>query len=283
MGVYKSTKGEHAVRERYLRFLKCWPVPNRHLHVPTREGETFVVACGPEAAPALVLLHGSGGNATAWMPDVALWAAHFRVFAIDVIGDTGNSAPSRPPLASDAHALWLDDVMRFLSLRSASFLGISNGGWLAIDYATRRPERVDSLVLLCPAGVGRARNMVVPISLLARVRRRCARTVRAIALGRLPSDPPRLFHYQEFIWLISRHWRPRTEKHPIFSDESLQRLKMPVLAILGGQDLILDSTETRSRLEGAVPHCEIRFYPELGHAISGQAAAILEFLLRSQA
>lgn len=43
------------------------------------------------------------------------WAAHFRVFAVDLIGDAGLSAPSRPPLESDAHALWLNDVMDGLS------------------------------------------------------------------------------------------------------------------------------------------------------------------------
>ena len=104
--IYKSAQGECAVRERYIKFLQYWPVPNRQLRIPTREGETFVVECGPEGAPALILLHGANGNAAMWMADVAAWAEHFRVFAVDVIGDAGLSAPSRPPLASDAHALW---------------------------------------------------------------------------------------------------------------------------------------------------------------------------------
>ena len=65
-----------------------------------------------------------------WMGDVAAWAEHFRVYAVDVIGDAGLSAPSRPPLASDAHALWLDDVMQALSLERASLVGVSLAdGW----------------------------------------------------------------------------------------------------------------------------------------------------------
>jgi hypothetical protein len=52
------------------------------LHVPTREGETFIIACGDENAPPLMLLHGSAANSAMWMRDVAAWAAYFRVYAI---------------------------------------------------------------------------------------------------------------------------------------------------------------------------------------------------------
>ena len=129
--IYKSAEGERAVRERYLEFLKYWPVPNQQLRVPTREGETFIVACGDENAPPLVLLHGAAANSAMWMGDVAAWAAHFRVYAVDLIGEAGLSAPSRPPLASEAHALWLDDVMQALSLARASIVGrvAAAGGW----------------------------------------------------------------------------------------------------------------------------------------------------------
>lgn len=68
-------------------------------------------------------------------------------------------------------------------------------------------------------------------------------------------------------------------KLPLFSDEALQRLTMPVLAIVGGNDVLLDSAETKRRLETNVPQAEIRYLPEAGHFIPGQTHAILEFLL----
>jgi pimeloyl-ACP methyl ester carboxylesterase len=279
--VYKSTEGERAVRDRYLEILKHWPVENQQLKVPTREGETFIVVCGPESAPPLLLLHGSMANSAMWMGDVALWAAHFRVYAVDMIGDAGLSAPSQPPLASEAHALWLDDVMERLSLSSASMIGVSLGGWLALDYATRRPERVESLVVVCPGGVGRQKIGIVfktiPLRILGSWGRRKA---GELVLGRAPANPsPAARYFMDFFALIHKNFRPRMVKLPIFSDQALQRLNMPVMAIVGAKDVLMDSAETKERLEHNAPHAQVRYYPEEGHFIRNQTAPILEFLL----
>jgi pimeloyl-ACP methyl ester carboxylesterase len=185
--VYKSAEGERAVRERYLEILKHWPVPNQQLRVPTREGETFIVACGDQNAPPLLLLHGGMANSAMWMGDVAAWAARFRVYAVDVIGEAGLSAPSRPALASDAHALWLDDVMQALSLTQTSMVGVSLGGWLALDHATRRPERVESVAALCPGGVGRQKIAIVFQTIALRMLGRWGRR-KAAQLGRVHTN-----------------------------------------------------------------------------------------------
>jgi len=283
-GIYKSEEGERAVRERYLKFLKHWPVPNEQLRVPTREGETFVVVSGPQDAPALVLLHGASGNAVMWMGDIAAWAGHFRVFAIDVIGDAGLSAPSRPPLDSDAHALWLNDVMEGLSLSRASFVGVSNGGWLALDYATRRPDRVESLVVLYPGGVVRAKNILLKVLPFLILGNWGARKVREKILRSTPANAPKAHQvFADFIALIFQHLRPRTKRHPILSDDTLKRLTMPTTVILGGKDAIFDSAAIKQRLERVLPNAEIRYLPDAGHFIPGQTAPILEFLLASTA
>src|SRR3984957_6389671 len=282
--IYKSVEGERAVRERYLEILKHWPVPNQQLRVPTREGGTFIVAGGDANAPPLLLLHGGMTNSAMWMGDVAAWAEHFRVYAVDVIGEAGLRAPSRPPLASDAYTLWLDDVMQALSLTRVSrvsMVGVSLGGWLVLDYATRRPERVEGLVVLCPGGVGRQKLSIVfktvPLRMLGAWGKRKA---RELILGRGPDNPsPGLKYFMDFMALIHKTLRPRMVKLPIFSDQALQRLTMPVMAILGGKDVLLDSAETRERLERNVPHASIRFDPEAGHFIPRQTAPILEFLL----
>ncbi len=277
--IYKSEARARAVEARYREFLSQWPVPSNQFSVKTREGDTFIVACGPESAPPLLLFHGSGANATAWLADIAAWAAHFRVYAVDMIGEPGLSTPSRPPLGSDAYALWLDDVMAALSFARASVVGVSLGGWLALDYATRRPDRVEKLALMCPAGVGRQKNFLLKALPLMLLGSWGNRKVREMVFGRAPAQiSAGQSHMRDFMALIFKHFRPRVVKIPVFSDEALRRLTMPVLAIVGSKDVMLDSEETRERLSRNVPLATIRFLPDARHYIPGQTDTILAFL-----
>jgi pimeloyl-ACP methyl ester carboxylesterase len=164
--IWDSPAGRQAVEERYRAFLGHWPGPSQQLRIPTREGETFAVACGPPQAPPVVLLHGAGANTVMWMGDAAAWSSARRVYAVDVIGEPGLSAPSRPPLTSGAYADWLDDVLDGLGVSRAAMVGVSLGGWLALDHAIRRPARVERLAVMAPGGVGRQKYRAVAASLV---------------------------------------------------------------------------------------------------------------------
>jgi pimeloyl-ACP methyl ester carboxylesterase len=279
---YRSEVGAQEVLARYREWLSQWPVPSESLRAPTHLGETFVVVCGRADAPPLVLLHGSASNASMWLGDVATWAPHFCVLAVDVPGEPGLSAAVRPALDSDAHARWLSDVLAHLGIARASFVGISLGGWLALDFATRQPARVAQLALLCPGGVGRQRTgfifRALPLVLLGGWgRRRLNALMAGPALARDPaltSSP-----YASFMELVFRHFVPRRERLPVFDDASLRRLSMPLLAILGAHDAILDSADTRRRLEACVPRAEVAWLPEGGHLLVGHAERIRDFLL----
>ena len=96
--IYKSAEGERAVGERYLTILKHWPVPNEQLRVPTREGGTFVVACGAENAPPLLLLHGAMANSAMWMGEITAFECFFRVYCIDMIDEPGLALRHVQPL-----------------------------------------------------------------------------------------------------------------------------------------------------------------------------------------
>jgi len=227
-----------------------------------------------------LLLHGGAANSAMWMGGVAAFARSFRVYCIDMIGEPGLSVPARPSLASDAYAVWLDDVLDHFSIGRASIVGISLGGWLGLDYAVRRPQRVERVAVLCPGGIGRQKVGIVFATLLFRMfggwgRRKLAERI----LGRAPVDPtPPVKAFIDFVALIHRHFRPRMVKLPVFSDCALRDLRVPVRSIVGGRDVLLDSAQTKRRLEKHAPCAQVVYLLEAGHLIPDQNARILEFL-----
>ncbi|CAM4267612.1 alpha/beta fold hydrolase [Nocardia ninae] len=279
--IYKSEKGASEIQQRYAELLKTWPVPAEHLRVPTREGETFVVASGPQVAPPLLLLHGSGANTTMWRGDIASWATHFRTYAIDIIGEPGGSAPSRPPLDSDRLAQWLDDVLEGLGLSTISVVATSLGGWVALDYAIRRPERITRLALLCPGGIGAQKMGWLPKALfLSLFGHRGVRRTARIMTG---LDAPLTEETLDEIVLTFTQFKPRTERLPIFSDDALRGLTMPMLVLVGARDVMIDSAATAERVRRCVPNATVHVLPDVGHAILGQTEAVADFLLERRA
>jgi pimeloyl-ACP methyl ester carboxylesterase len=71
-------------------------------------------------------------------------------------------------------------------------------------------------------------------------------------------------------------------KLPIFSNDALRNLKVPVLAIVGGRDVLLNSRQTERRLKQHAPRAQVIYLPQTGHLISGQTETILEFLRTEQ-
>jgi len=280
-GIYRSEAGGRLVRERYLANLAQWPVENDQWRVPTPAGETFVIASGSVTAPPLVLLHGSGSNSAAWASRVPELAQRFRVYAIDMIGEPGLSAPVRPDLLSDAYARWLDAVLDYLELTRVPIMAFSLGSWLAVDYATRRPERVDRLSLSCPTGIGRQKKgflvKAILLSLLGRWGRR--KSITGMLGPGLPAmDAVEAEAFLDEVLLVSKNYRYRSGDLPIFGDGTLRLLTMPVQVFVGEQDVMFDSAETARRLAAAVPHATVRVLPDVSHFVPPQSDEEFEFL-----
>jgi pimeloyl-ACP methyl ester carboxylesterase len=255
-------------------------VPHEEIRVPTCQGETFVVTCGAADAPAVVLLHGGATNSAMWNRNVQTWARTFRLYAVDIIGEPGFSATSRPPLSSDAYARWMDDVLAGLRLSRASFVGASFGGLLALDYAIRRPANVCALVLLAPAGIANVRVgflfSVVPLYFMGAWGKRKALD---LVMG-LPTEErtPTAERFLRSCELIMSHHVIRTQPLPVFRDTALRKLSMPVLAVLGARDVVFNSNTIRRRLQACVDGARLIWLETAGHGLTDQTVAIGEFL-----
>jgi pimeloyl-ACP methyl ester carboxylesterase len=273
--IYKSTAGERAIQSFYEGVLAQWPVPHVKLYVPTGLGDTFVVASGAASAPPLLLLHGSSTNSASWMGDVLAYSPHYRAYAVDIPGEPGKSAPTRPSLKGEGYVGWLDDLLAALSVDRAALVGVSLGGWIALQYAIVRPERVDKLALLCPGGVTAPRTSwmlrLIALSLLGE--RGMAAIKRAMF-----RDVPISEEVEAFVDLVQAHYRPRIEAPPVFTDQELDQVRMPVLLVAGEKDVAYDSVKTAARMDKLLPHFQAVLLPEAGHVLLDTPAQVMPFL-----
>jgi pimeloyl-ACP methyl ester carboxylesterase len=104
--------------------------------------------------PVLVFLHGLGGSSATWRQVMALVGGAARVIAPDLLGHGGSDAPGSGDYSPAGHATWVRDLLRALDVTSATIVGHSFGGGVALQYAHQYPERVERLVLVASGGLG---------------------------------------------------------------------------------------------------------------------------------
>jgi pimeloyl-ACP methyl ester carboxylesterase len=273
--LYKSAEGERIVMAHYDRLLARWPAPYETVRVATRYGETFGIVSGAATAPPLVLLHGASSNALAWGGDVIELSRRFRTYALDVIGEPGRSAPSRPAWAGPAYADWLTDVLAGLNLTNIALIGISQGGWLALKFATQQPARVTRLILLAPGGIVMPRLSfllrAIPLSFMGRWG---AEAINHIVFGRQPINAEVMAFMNE----IMTHFKPRIEPQPLYTAAELAALTMPILLIAGAEDALLPAEKIAARLTRCAPNVTARILPHTGHVLHTVAPEIVPFL-----
>jgi pimeloyl-ACP methyl ester carboxylesterase len=106
------------------------------------------------SGPVVVLIHGILGSRQSWAQLVALLRRDFTVVAPDLLGH-GNSMKRRGDYSLGAHAGRLRDLLDALGVRSATVVGHSLGGGVAMQFAWLFPERCERLVLISSGGLGR--------------------------------------------------------------------------------------------------------------------------------
>jgi 2-hydroxy-6-oxonona-2,4-dienedioate hydrolase len=101
--------------------------------------------------PAVILLHGLGGDASNWFSTIGPLSAKYRVIVPDQIG-FGQSGKPLINYRVGTLVDFLDGFLKQLNIDRASLVGNSLGGWTAAAFALVHPEKVDRLVLVDAAG-----------------------------------------------------------------------------------------------------------------------------------
>jgi len=273
---FKSARARDAYLALYDRRAERWPVVSEAMMIETSYGQTYVRASGPLHGPPLVLLHGAGGNALQWMPNIEALSLRFRTYTPDNIVDFGRSVNTGTLRRPDDFTGWLDELFNALMPGDhINLTGLSFGGWLATQYALRFPGRLARMVLLAPA------CSILPLSW------------RFIIRAMLCIIPHRHFTKSFLTWLLEdlakkdaagrtlvdeqieesylalRSFKVRPLIHPtVLTDRQWQSIKVPTLFLIGENEKIYDARKALHRLSHIAPQIKTGLIPGAGHDLT---------------
>ena len=252
----------------YDNALAAWPASPAQLDIETRYGTTHVHSCGASAGTPIVLLHGVGASSPSWFANVAGLGQDHPVLAVDTITDAGRSIQTAPIRKRVDLALWLDDVLARLDVDRVHLVGLSYGGWLALNQALRSPERLASITSVEPPGaIARMRFNVkmLPDGVLAKFAHSDAalhRLLRLLNNGAVLAPP--------IVDLATAWFRTFVLKQPFpgrLNDEELRSIRTPMLLLFGERSLVTDAARAVDRARGLIANVDAEIVADAGHML----------------
>ncbi|MEI9401106.1 alpha/beta fold hydrolase [Mesorhizobium argentiipisi] len=241
------------------------------------------VECG--AGPrTIVLLHGFGACGEIWRDVATSLAAEASVLAYDLPGHgeslgcegMGGAKPAARAILADLAGRRLDKV---------HLVGHSMGGAIATLMALADPDRVASLTLLAPGGVGPEINADLLRRYAAAAGRREVRASLAAmsgprsvppdhvvdALCRMRKRPGQL---QTLIGIAAA--MTRDDRQGVIPRKQLDALDMPVMIVWGAEDPLLPVEQA-----GALPsHFHLHHILDAGHMLIEEAPDLVAAIVR---
>ena len=217
------------------------------------------------SGPALLLIHGIGGDADEWAFCFEAFSKSHRVIAIDLLGFGRSDKPQ-----IDYHiAVFVEviqEFLRVLEIERIAVLGESLGGWIAASFALNFPERVDKLILVDAAGVW-GDIAELPIDLRVSTRAHLHDVFKLVFFDkRLATD--------ELVDMAYKLHLLRGDGRTIDSvlrntaaerlDDVISRLNIPTLIVWGEQDEMIPLSVGQN-LHKLIRGSKLEVIPQCGH------------------
>ncbi|MEE8443686.1 MAG: alpha/beta fold hydrolase [Dehalococcoidia bacterium] len=255
------------------------PAQTHHFVTLESVGKTHYIAAG-EGQP-LVLLHGLGASVVAWRRNIPALTERYAVYAPDLPGH-GESAKPDIKYSLETGTRFTLEFITALRLERVVLVGNSLGGLLALATALRNPDRVQALVLVDAAGLGRELAWPLRLATLPGIGSiLAAADVRSGTrfMRRVFHRPERIEPdvYEELLRVrklpgvrraVLRALREGVTLLGLRSSRVLHRhlvsLPVPTLVVWGQEDRILPAEHAR-RIARQAPNVCVRILPDCGH------------------
>jgi pimeloyl-ACP methyl ester carboxylesterase len=263
----------------------------------TKEHTRFIEVAGRKTqvmeggeAEALLYLHSAYGE-NLWLGFHEALAERFRVIAPAHPGFAGTEGVEDIDTMEDMVFHYLD-LLDHLGLGCVNVVGVSLGGWIAAELATRYPDRIKRLVLAAPAGIWLNEHPMTDMFSLMRRPERLrpvlfhdpASTLAKIIVPEEPPEEMMIESYKAAAATARLAWNPPGHNPKLAG--RLGRIKSPVLILWGDDDKLIP-TAYAGAWAGLIQSARVELIPNCGHLLMFEGekefvAAVAAFLSEQQ-
>ncbi|MDZ7693817.1 MAG: alpha/beta hydrolase [Balneolaceae bacterium] len=151
--IFKNDDARKRMEHWYQRFLARVDGKTSSNEISTSHGTNHVLMVGDSSNPPLVCLHAMMTSSAHLASELGALLDRFYIIAPDLPGQSIRGLPVRLSYGDDSHAQWLWEILDGLNVQQVHLLGVSLGGFVARQFASSYPGRIESLVLMVPAGI----------------------------------------------------------------------------------------------------------------------------------
>ncbi|MEX0761447.1 MAG: alpha/beta fold hydrolase [Dehalococcoidia bacterium] len=233
--------------------------------------------------PPLLLVHGGGAGCAVWYRQIAALSQSFRVIAPDNPLFGLSSQPALEMPIKQFTSEYLLAFMDSIGIEKACFAGLSLGGFASISLAVDAPERVQKLVLIDAAGLGRDLPWPFRLASWPVVGRLAVRPNKFLqdrffaAAEVVNPEGPDADVFKQYAYEVTT-----AEGHPealrrnlpsfaniggqryVFPDSDLRSLSVPTLIIWGEKDRFFPVSHAK-RAARLIPDSRLQVLPDTGH------------------
>jgi pimeloyl-ACP methyl ester carboxylesterase len=273
LGHWNNAAGHEDYRAKYDAAMRDLPSPTAIHDIQTDYGvvRVYQYAGAKDGLHPLILLPGTSSGTPVWADNLKSLLAITGVYAIDLLGEPGMSVQSEPITSDEDKAAWLDQTLAALPEQRFNLLGLSIGGWSAMNLAVRRPDRIATVTTLDAPFVYDGLPLKTVIRSISATIKWLPRSWRDSFNSYTAGGAP--VEHVPVADMIEAGMKNYTIKQPPphrITEAQLAALPMPVLAIIAGRSVMHDPPKARSTAERALRTKIVVLYPDASHAINGE-------------
>jgi pimeloyl-ACP methyl ester carboxylesterase len=223
----------------------------------------------------LVIIHGGGDGARAWLRNADELSKNYSVYIPDLPG-FGHSQSASNKFHLPEYVAFIEDFSHTLGIESFHLVGHSIGGGIALHYALKSPQKVKGLVLVSSWCLGIEAALWVRLLSHPALSRSLGEAGIAVLKG--------------VKWLARLFYAPFRFANPITRvkmdigktmitfrgqttvlQDRLCELTVPTLLVWGAGDRIVPAAHAYAAA-GLIPDCQLHIFEGCGHSVYKQRA-----------